>query len=552
MEKNKRYIYLLLTLMIYAFAAEAQEHRFVVFFKDKANSPYSLEAPEAFLSERAIERRHKQSIPVIPADLPVSPAYLDSLREEGVAYYHKSKWFNGVLVQTDSATIAYLLTKPYVRGAVHVAPGVKLTHPIENTLDTGTKISGNLYTSGAHVDYNNVTMEQNELLDVPTMHSQGYRGEGIIIAVLDGGFMGVDIHEPFQHLYNEKRIVATRNYVVNDDSVYQYSDHGTKALSTIAAVIPDKFIGTAPKASFILSVTEDVDGEYQIEEYNWLFAAEFADSAGADIVSTSLGYSTFSDPSMNYTYEEMDGETSVITRAADIAASKGMVMVTSAGNEGNKQWKYISAPADGDSVLAVGALRSGHLSKTGFSSFGPSADGRIKPDVMALGEQVLTVNANGRVVRSNGTSFSAPLISGLIAGFWQANPDLTNMQVIDRIRKSGHRALAPNNEVGYGLPNFTRAMNKTVLATFGSVPKSFRVFPNPVSNELVIEVKSNQVSDGLAVYLYSSTGKLLGHKEPKGYSQEIITFDFHNILPGVYIINVVTANTSEAVKVVKF
>lgn len=550
MGKNKRFICLSLMIISFAFVAKAQEHRFVVFFEDKANSPYSLESPEAFLSARALERRQKQSIPIVPSDLPVSPAYLDSLRKEGVPFYHKTKWFNGALVQTDSATIASLLTKPYVRGAVHVAPGTKLKDPFEATVEAST--AGRFHMDDTHLYAHDIVIEQNEMLGVPKMHGQGYRGEGMLIAVLDGGFMGVDAQEPFQHLRDENRIVAARNYVVNDDSVYQYSDHGTKALSTIAGFIPDKFIGTAPMASFILCVTEDVDREFRIEEYNWLFAAEFADSAGADIVSTSLGYSTFTDGSMNYTYEDMDGETSVITRAADIAASKGMVMVTSAGNEGNKQWKYISAPADGDSVLAVGALRSGQLAKTGFSSFGPTADGRIKPDVMALGEQVLTVNANGRLVRSNGTSFSAPLISGLVAGFWQANPDLTNMQVLDRIRKSGHRALAPNNEMGYGLSDFTRATNRTVLATPGSTPKSFRVFPNPVSNELVIEVKPNYSYDDLAVYLYSSTGKLLGQREPKGYHQDVITFDFHNILPGIYIINVVTSKTSEAVKVVKF
>lgn len=552
MGKNNRFVYLFLAIMVYAFVAEAQDHRFVVFFENKANSPYTLEHPEAFLSERALERRHKQSIPIDHTDLPVSPAYLDSLRNEGVPFYHKTKWLNGALVQTDSATITYLLTKPYVRTAVHVAPGGKLKYPYQTAISIEANASSGFQMNDAQLYSNTVSMEQNELLGVPRMHSQGYRGEGVLIAVLDGGFLGVDAHEPFKHLYNENRILATRNYVVNNDSVYQYSDHGTKALSTIAGLVPDKYIGTAPKASFILSVTEDVEGEYQIEEYNWLFAAEFADSAGADIVSTSLGYSTFTDASMNYTYEDMDGETSVITRAADIAASRGMVMVTSAGNEGNKSWKYISAPADGDSVLAVGALKSGSLTRTAFSSVGPTADGRIKPDVLALGEQVLTINANGRVVKANGTSFSAPLISGLVAGFWQANPELTNMEVIDRIRKSGHRALSPNNEVGFGVPDFTRAMDRTILATYGSMPKSFRVFPNPVSSELVIEVKPAQSSEGLAVYLYSSTGQLLSQKEPNGYNAPIITFNFQNFLPGVYIINVVTKNTSEAVKVVKF
>lgn len=552
MGKNKRIVCLFLAIMACAFIAEAQDHRFMIFFKDKANSPYSLESPEEFLSARALERRDRQSLSLAPTDLPISPAYLDSLRKEEVPFYHKTKWLNGVLVQTDSATIEHLLAKSYVRAAVHVAPGKRLKYPYQTVITTNSGTSDGPSSNDTQAYLSTISLEQNELMGVSQMHRQGYRGEGMIIAVLDGGFLGVDTHEPFQALFDENRVIATRNYVINNDSVYQYSDHGTKALSCIAGVVPDKYIGTAPHANFILSITEDVEGEYQIEEYNWLFAAEFADSVGADIISTSLGYSTFTDASMNYTYEDMDGETCVITRAADIAASKGMVMVTSAGNEGNKPWKYISAPADGDSVLAVGALKSGSLARTAFSSVGPTVDGRIKPDVMALGEQVLTINSNGKIIQSNGTSFSAPLVSGLVAGFWQANPELTNMQVIDRIRKSGHRALSPNNEVGYGVPDFIRAMERTILATYGNAPKSFRVFPNPVSSELVIEVKPNQSSEDLAIYLYSSTGKLLDQKMPRGYESHIVTFDFQGILPGVYIINVVTAKTSEAMKVVKF
>lgn len=553
MGKSNFFWSLLLILICSSTLKAQQDHRFMVFFKDKAYSAFSLDHPQAFLSDKAIERRAKQNLTLSYNDLPVSPAYLDSLKEAGVSYYHQSKWFNGVLLQTDSATLDKLAQTSYVDRIEYIAPGAKLEYPYTTFQSISQKENTGKNVAKEVMDTETIVLNQNRLMGVPAMHDQGFRGEGMLIAVLDGGFSGVDTQGGFAPLFEENRIIATKNFVVNDDRVYQYSDHGTKALSCIGGVIPNKFIGTAPQADFILCVTEDVQGEYRIEEYNWLFAAEFADSAGADIVSTSLGYSTFTDASMDYTYAEMDGKTSIITRAAAVAASKGMVLVTSAGNEGGRSWKYISAPADADSILAVGAMMENGTTRASFSSLGPAADGRIKPDIAAQGYAVSTINSQGKVVAANGTSFSAPLVTGLVAGFWQANPDLSNIQVIERIKMSGNKAMAPNNEVGYGVPDFYRAMNETILGNYTRTPKSFRVFPNPVTKNLSITMKSGPIKEDVEVYLYSSTGKLLWKKLITEYRfSDNISLDFQDVLPGIYVLNVVTSKTSEAVKVVKF
>ena len=547
---------LLLSLGLFLFAAsflQAQENRFVVFFHDKDHSAYTLESPESFLTARALARRERQNIPLTFNDLPVSEAYLDSLKAAGIPYFHTTKWFNAALIQTDSTKLNALIQASYVDTVIYVAPGAKLKNPYGNAKLAFMESEEATNGATGYVE-DDIALDQNIALGVDKMHEQGYKGEGMLVAVFDGGFTNADKNPAFATLFEEDRVVATRNFVVNNDSVYQYDDHGARALSLIAGYIPGQFIGTAPEAGFVLCVTEDVAGEYRIEEYNWLFAAEFADSLGVDVVNTSLGYNLFSDSSMDYTYEDLDGETAVITRASTIAASKGMLLVTSAGNEGNKPWKYISAPADADSILAVGAIFTETFNRAAFSSFGPTADGRIKPDVSAPGYGVALVSTAGTLSFGNGTSFAAPLVTGLTTGFWQANPELNNLEVIERIKMSGTKALSPNNELGYGVPNFQRAMDEVILGTFTKIPKSFRIYPNPVvNNKLVIEMANPLSSEEVEVFLYDSTGKLIRKEILAGqHLAEKFFLNFYGILPGVYIINVVTARTSEAAKIIKF
>ena len=551
MVKNK-FILVFLFALGNAFLAYGQENRFMLFFSDKNHSVYSIDRPEEFLSQRAIERRANQHIDITPEDLPVSAAYLDSLKERNIKYYHQTKWMNGVLIEVDSALLPGLQKASFVDTIMYIAPGAKLKNPYDFSPPVSNMDEGNMQREIKPEDH--VALPQNKMMEVGAMHKEGYMGEGMLIGVFDGGFENVDKVEGFRHLFDENRILATKNFVANDDSVYQYSNHGTHALSCIAGFIPDKFIGTAPNASFLLCVTEDVQGEYRIEEYNWLFAAEFADSLGVDVINTSLGYNTFSDASMNYTYEEFDGKTTVITRAASIAAKKGIVLVTSAGNEGNNEWKYISAPADADSVLAVGAVDL-NLKKAFFSSLGPTADGRLKPEVSAFGSDVVVINRSGNLATARGTSFSAPLMTGVVAGFWQANPELTAQQVIARVRLAGHKAAAPNNELGYGVPSFDRAMSGEILGVRNVRLESFAVYPNPIINgRLYLQPKASGTSQEREIYLYNSTGTLVKQiniPPGKGLHGPFV-FDFSDVAPGIYIINMVSRNTSEAVKVVNF
>lgn len=524
----------------------------MVFFTDKENSIFSIDRPEEFLAERAIERRIKQEIEIKPEDLPVSPAYLDSLKQRDIRYYHQSKWLNGTLIEADSAVVAGLQNASFVDTILYIAPGTKLKNPYGFKAEISAGANGE--TESAIKPQHNINLPQHKMMDVGSMHEQGYLGEGMLVGVFDGGFEKVDEVAGFQHLFDEKKILTAKNFVANNDSVYQYSSHGTHALSCIAGYIPEKYVGTAPNASFILCVTEDVVGEYRIEEYNWLFAAEFADSLGVDVINTSLGYNTFSDASMNYTYEQFDGRTTIITQAAAIAASKGIVLVTSAGNEGNDTWKYISAPADADSMLAVGAVDL-HYNRAGFSSLGPTADGRLKPEVAALGLDVVVVTKSGNLGTSRGTSFAAPLMTGLMTGFWQANPDLSSLEVMNRIKLSGHQAVSPGNETGFGVPSFTRAMNQEILGSYTDDPQSFILYPNPIINSrLYIQPEERNIAHDMEIFLYNNTGKIIKRKRVPGGGRipEPYILDFSDVAPGIYIINVVSKTTSEAAKVVNF
>ena len=338
------------------------------------------------------------------------------------------------------------------------------------------------------------------MLGIDAMHQAGYTGQGISVAVFDGGFKGVDTVSYFRHLYENGQMIPGYDFVGNSPDVYRYGQHGTEALSCIAAYQPGVLEAGAYEANIMLCITEESGSEYRVEEYNWLFAAEMADSAGIDIISTSLGYTTFDDPAMNYEYEDLDGNTAVITRAVNLAAQKGILCVISAGNEGSGRWRYVSPPADAIDVLSVGAVSSSG-DRVSFSSFGPTADGRVKPDVSALGLQTVVVNSQGEVVRSNGTSFSAPLITGLTAGVWEAFPGETNLEIIERIRLAGNSSLAPNNELGYGIPTFSAALLVPVPSEEEIREANYRVYPNPIeSGKLFVEAQNPRsiVSGGSA------------------------------------------------------
>ncbi len=529
--------------------ASTENQKRLIYFTDKANTPYSLQQPQAYLSAKAVERRQRQGIPLKPRDLPVNPAYITGLKDKGAQVWYSSRWFNAAVVQCSNAKLAELESLPFVKSTRTLN---RTSTPATEILKTSQKLEAVAkkpasVTTLEKGDYGRAFHQVN-MLGATDLHNAGFRGEGMMIAVLDAGFPAVNTINAFAHLFQKNRIKGTFDFVQKQSNVYGANSHGTAVLSTIAAYEPGKIIGTAYEANYLLLRTEDAATEHNIEEINWLLAAEYADSAGADVINSSLGYNTFDSPSRSYTYSEMDGNTTLVARAADIAAAVGMLVVTSAGNEGNSTWKYIASPADADSVLTVGAVDSLGV-KASFSSFGPTADGQIKPDVVALGRNAYVLTTSGSIVKSNGTSFSGPIVAGFATALWQANFTKSNYEMIQLIRQIGSQANNPDNNIGYGIPNY----NRTLTALPHVLDKNNILITNPVSTKPIVLVLGNDwLKQSLDVQLLDATGKLL-------YSQHIINPQQEqtlNIQPqaissGLYLCRVRTGNSITTVRFVK-
>lgn len=423
--------------------------RYRVTLKDKAQSPYSLSRPSDFLSEKALARRAKYGIKVDHYDLPVSPTYLQHLRNLGVKVINVSKWNNTAVVESpDSFVFQLLEQQPFVANVRFVwSQPYTVEVPIvtEETRTPTNKLAPykNYYGAGQH---------QADMLSIPALHRLGYDGKGVVIALLDGGFRNADRIKAI----DSRAILSTYNFVRPDSSVFVEGVHGLNALSCIASNEPYALIGTAPKAQFHLLVSEDGLSEQLVEEDNWATAIEYADSVGADVISSSLGYAEFDHRSQRHAYHELDGKSSLASRSASLAASRGMIVCVSAGNEGDNLWKKITSPADAKDILTVGALTADSIN-TRFSSLGNTADGRIKPDVMAMGADVAVLNSKGEITTVNGTSFSCPSLAGAVACLLQAFPKKTPIQIMDAVRRSGNNTAYPNNVYGYGLPNILKA-----------------------------------------------------------------------------------------------
>jgi subtilisin family serine protease len=445
-----------------------------VFFKDKAGTTYNTSAQLEFLSQRAIDRRIHQGIPVTPADFPVNKNYIQAVRNAGANTFFSTRWMNGVLVQCDLAIIPAIEALAFVDRVEYVAPNERLLNGGRERAELKTK---EIKTASS-------TQFQLQMIGLDEMHNAGHRGKEVVIAVFDGGFEGVDTAQPFQHIFHDERmnLAASTDFVRNTNDVFQYDDHGTQVFSVIAAFQEGFFTGGSYEAEYQLYVTEDVSSEYRIEEYNWLFAAERADSAGVDVVNSSLGYYDFNDSNMNYSQSAMDGKTTVSTRAAQMLADRGVIVVCSAGNEGNIAWKLITAPADAKDVLAVANVNSAGL-RAGSSSIGPAADGRIKPDVAALGVNTSVIKPNGGLGSASGTSLASPLVASLAAGLRQRYPNLSNIEIINSIRKSASQSASPDNLLGFGIPNFTAVVNYIEQSLQENV---FEIYPNPVTKDSII------------------------------------------------------------------
>ncbi|MBP7357815.1 MAG: S8 family serine peptidase [Prevotella sp.] len=424
-----------------------------IMLKDKYGTPFSLERPQKYLSEKSIERRKRQNIAIDSTDLPISPIYISEIEDRGIKIVSHSKWNNSLLVRSQNKKLLEGLVKlPFVKGIIKawtspdsVTINYKADH-VRDEFNPWDSISGHKYGAAE---------EQIRMLNGIPLHEAGYKGRGMSIAVLDGGFMNANTIPCIKDI----NILGTRDFVYpKSEKFYGEQEHGTAVLSIMGTRHPYIYIGTAPAASFWLLRCEDFQSESTAEEDYWAEAVEFADSVGVDVINSSLGYQNFDDESSSHTYEELNGITALISRTASMVAGKGMVLINSAGNDGMGTWKKINFPADAKDIITVGAVSPNGINAP-FSSIGPTQDGRVKPDVMALGSPAQVISGRGTIISDMGTSFSAPIVAGLVACLWQALRDKTALQIIDIVRKSGNNYKTPNNIFGYGIPDFWKAYN---------------------------------------------------------------------------------------------
>jgi len=519
-------------------------YKYWIEFSTAKDLGYSIYHPEEFLSDRAIQRRQNQGIPIEDNDLPVSRAISDSLVSMGLKVLHTSKWFNAAAVETTDSLLADKLSeKTYISSIELVyhypVAGVNLSSIPENS---GSE-SGLVYGD---------SQRQISIMNGDYLHEQRLQGQGMIIAVLDGGFYRVDSLSAFDSLRANGQILAYRDFVDPEADFFTQSAHGMSVLSLMGGNIPGTLIGTAPQASYLLLRTEDVRTESRIEEINWLVAAEFADSAGADIINSSVGYSWFDDPTLSYSYQNMDGRTTLVTRAANLAAEKGILVVNSAGNHGAQPWRYIISPADGEGVLAVGAVDTNGII-AGFSSYGPTYDQRVKPNTLAVGYQALVFRTYNSTGRGNGTSYSSPLIAGMAACLWQKYPLITNYEIKESIEQSSDKYHSPYNQYGYGIPNFIIA-ESIISGIYNEKiqnPFEVEVFPNPCIDFLNIKIVS-AIPGTAAIKFYDLSGKLvLSVERPVSASGIILINDLGQLQPGFYLIDVETGIIHRRIKMLK-
>ncbi|WP_143961008.1 S8 family serine peptidase [Litoribacter populi] len=542
---NSKIAFLGITFCLLSLTLMAQD-RFAIQYKYKPQTSFQLDSPLDFVTEETLKRRVREQVSLDSLDLPVSEKYIEIIEPLVDKIQYHTKWLNSSIVVASEAQIEEIKTLPFVENVELVGRGF---------YDYGQSARKEAFKIPIKIRLKSKNDKayifQNELLGIPEMHEEGFTGEGVTIAVFDGGFQNADRIDALKHLFDNDRIIATQDFVIpGSDEVYRTDTHGTGSLSLIAAFDPNSLVAGAYNANYILCITEDISSEYRIEEYNWVRAAEFADSLGVDIINSSLGYNIFNESSMNYTKEELDGKTAVITRGANIAAEKGIMVVSSAGNEGNGSWKSITAPADAYGILSVGSVTNS-LQKSNFSSIGPTSDGRIKPEVSALGSSVTLWRNNSAIGTASGTSFSAPQVAALAAGLWEAKPELTKNELLDLILTTSSQAEEPDNDLGYGIPNFTRAYFGIVTEVEREIEEAkLNIFPNPSDgNELYINYgRLNECEFSL----YDINGKLLSTASlnRNSYDQPY-SVSVGDLRAGMYIIQVRESNRPQRIKFVK-
>ena len=488
----------------------------------------------------------RQNIALDSKDVPLNTSYYNQIKNAtGITVLAKSKWLNAIHVQGTQTAIKNLKATFSFIEEIEFA---------NNTLNAKTHVSESSLRTNHNNKFENLDSTFNygnaetqiTMLKGDYLHQEGYTGSGIQIAVIDAGFPNVDVLDAFKRLRDHNQILGGYDFVNRSTNFYAGHNHGTNVLSDIGGYIDDVFVGTAPDASFYLFITEDAANEVPLEESLWVEAAEKADSLGVDVINTSLGYTTFDNANYNYLYADMNGETTFITRGAEIGASRGMLLVNAAGNSGNDAWKYMGAPADAASVFTIGAVNATR-DIAPFSSFGPTADNRVKPDVLAHGQRVFVIDhVSGNPKTSNGTSFSSPVMAGVVACFWQAFPNLTNTQIMQRIRESADRYDNPDAQYGYGIPDFEAAYSAVLNLDREHFMGVVTVFPNPVTDSFTLTINTNDIHE-LSIQVFNSIGKKVYQER----SLKSKTIDVSHLNSGIYILKIKSETQQKTIKLIK-
>jgi len=523
------------------FVGYSQEDAWV-YFNVKNNTQSYFDSPLSMLSQRALDRRLTQNIALDSKDIPIDKSFISQIKAvSGITVMAKSKWLNALHIRGSVTDINSLKAFAFV-DKIDFADKALNTTGKKNISSKIKSINKVLHTNVDFL-YGN-SLNQIQMLNGHLLHQQNYTGAGKIIAIMDAGFPGVDTALPFKRIRDNNQLLGGYDFVNRSATIYNGNSHGTLVLSSIAGYKENELVGTAPDAKFYLFTTEDSASENPVEESYWVEAAERADSLGVDVINTSLGYFSYDNTAYSHTYSEMDGKTAFISRGAEVAFSRGMIVVASAGNEGATSNPHIAAPADGISVLTVGAVNASEV-VTSFSSIGPSFDNRVKPDVMAKGQAAVLANPSGAIVTANGTSFSSPIMAGMVACLWQAFPNKTNKEIQELIVKNSDRYLLPTPQYGYGIPDFNLALTNG-LGLEETQEGGLFLFPNP--SKANIEVSFTDSNDSASIRIYDILGRV--HLS-QNITKASPIFSIDSLQTGIYIYELESNGSKNIGKLIK-
>jgi len=521
----------------------AQSQDAWVFFADKENVEASLADPILIMTQEAIDRKTLQGTPIDERDVPVNENYITQIKNiYNMTVRSKSKWMNCIYVIGDQSNIESLLDFSFVTDVEYADKSLNLFPggPIENKFA--------LEEASQNINYNyGAAANQIEMLSGDYLHELDYTGEGMIVAVLDAGFPSIDTNPGFQKMRDENRILGTYDFEARIENVNGTSSHGFNTSSDIGGFLQDEFVGTAPQASFYFFVTEYTPSETPVEEAWWVEALERSDSLGVDVVNTSLGYRGYDNPNYDHSYEDLDGQTTFSARGANIAFDKGMILVTSAGNSGNTDFPTVGTPGDSPGTLTIGAVNS-NGNYASFSSIGPTVDGRVKPDLMAQGVSAAVINTGGNVDFSSGTSFSSPIMAGVVTCLWQARPETPNGNIMQIIRESANLYDNPTDEMGYGIPNFEDAYAalQELVVEDKFLMSNFALYPNPVTSK--INISFPQGISNATFTIYSILGNKVLLTE---ISRNLNSVNIESLNSGMYIASINSDNKQISFKIIK-